>query len=414
MVFLRRVPTAVGLMILAVTELAGCSETVPQSATTQEVKVTVSKPLVQQITDYEYFTGKTAAVESVEVRARVSGYLDKILFEEGKEVKKGAKLFLIDPRPYKAAYDKADGNVKAAEARLKRQDADLDRIRRLMFDKAASREELDKAVGDRAETAGSLFALRAAVEEADLDLKFTDVTAPIAGMVSRTQVSVGNLVKADETPLTTIVSTDPMYVYFDVDERTVLDVQERIRKGHFQTTADAAIPVWVSLATDNNRYAHEGKLQFINNQVKSGTGTLELRAVLPNPVPPGGGPRMFQPGLFVRVKVPISQPMERLLVVDRAIGSDLDQKYVYVVDSKNVVERRPVKLGPLEKDLRVILPVPMVKADKGWRVAREGEKGEDSVRPGDRVIISGLQMVYPEMTVQANDVPMPGAARATQ
>jgi RND family efflux transporter MFP subunit len=413
MVSLRCVPIAIGLIILAAVS-SGCSEPPSESAASQPVKVTVSKPLVEQVTDYEYFTGKTAAVESVEVRARVSGYLDKILFEEGKEVKKGTKLFVIDPRPYRAAVDQAQGNVKAAEARLKRQDADVGRVRQLMLDKASSREEYDKAVGDRGETAGSLASLNAAVETAKIDLDYTDVISPVSGMVSRALVTVGNLVQKDVTPLTTIVSMDPMYVYFDVDERTVLDVQERIRKGHFNTVADAAVPVWVSLATDKNQYAHEGKIQFINNQVKPGTGTLELRAELPNPAPKGGGPRMFQPGLFVRVKVPISEPMKQLLVVDRAIGSDLDQKFVYIVDDKNVVERRPVKLGPLEKELRVILPVPMVKSDKGWRVATEGEKGEDSVRAGDRVIISGLQMVYPGVTVQANEVPMPGGAKTTQ
>jgi RND family efflux transporter MFP subunit len=383
-------------------------EAVSQSPQSQEVKVTVSKPVVRNVTDFEYFTGQTAAVESVEVRARVSGYLKEILFKEGKEVKKDAKLFLIDPRPYKASLAQAEGNVQAAEARLKRQDSDIDRVRRLMADRASSREEYDKAIGDREETAGSLFALKAGVAQAQLDLSFTDVIAPVGGMVSRAQVTVGNLIKADSTLLTTIVSVDPMYVYFNVDERTVLDVQERMRQGHHKSVEDAAFPVWVSLATSAGQYPYEGKLQFIDNRVNTGTGTLQVRAVLPNP-PVEGGPRRFSPGLFVRVKVPISGGVQRLLVVDRAVGSDLDQKFVYVVDDKNVVERRPVKVGPLEKDLRVILPVPVVKSDKGLRPAREGEKGEPSLREGERVIISGLQQVYPGVTVQANEVKMPGS-----
>ena len=215
--------------------------------------------------------------------ARVSGYLKEILFEEGKEVKKDAKLFVIDPRPYKAAFDQAEGNVKAAEARIKRQDSDIARIRRLMADRASSREEYDKAIGDREETAGSLFALRAGVEQAKLDLDFTDVTAPVGGMVSRALVTIGNLIKADSTLLTTIVSVDPMYVYFNVDERTVLDVQERIRQGNFKNVAEASLPVWVSLATSANQYPYEGKLQFIDNRVNTGTGTLQVREVLPNP-----------------------------------------------------------------------------------------------------------------------------------
>ncbi len=408
MEYRRPVWSSVGLMILAAPYLTGCSETVPITPASQEVQVTVSKPLVKNVTDFEYFTGQTAAVESVEVRARVSGYLQKILFKEGKEVKKDAKLFEIDPRPYKAAYDEAEGKVKAAEARLTKQDADVARVRQLMSQRASSPEEYDQAIGARGETAGSLFALKAGVEKTKLDLGFTDVTAPISGMVGKAVVTVGNLIAADSTLLTTIVSMDPMYVNFNVDERVVLEVQERIRAGHVKTVEEAGLPVWVSLATEQDTFPHEGKLQFLNNQINTGTGTLQVRAVLPNPHV-DGGPRLFTPGLFVRVKVPVSQGFKRLLVVDRAIGSDLDQKYVYVVDDKNVIERRPVKTGPLEKELRVVMPISVVKTDKGLRPAREGEKGEDSLRESDRVVISGLQMVYPGATVQAKEVMMPGA-----
>jgi RND family efflux transporter MFP subunit len=399
------------LLLLGCLGLAGCSPPPAESGGDEAAAVTVSKPLVKQVTDFEYFTGQTAAVDSVEVRARVSGYLDKILFTEGKEVKKDAKLFVIDPRPYKAAYDQADGKLKAAEARLRRQDADLERIARLIAQKAVSREEYDKAIGDKAETAGGIFTLQAGIEQAKLDLGFTDVISPIDGVVGRALVTKGNLVRADETTLTSVVSVDPMYVYFNVDERTVLDIQERIRKGSFRTVAEAAVPAWVSLANEGNQYPHEGKIDFINNQVNTGTGTLQVRAVFANP-PGGGGLRLFTPGLFVRVKIPVSQSTKRLLVADRAIGSDLGEKFVYVVDAKNVVERRPVKVGPLEKNLRVIVPVPVVKGEKGWRPARENEKGEDSLREGERVIISGLQQVYPGVSVRANEVKMPGGDSA--
>jgi RND family efflux transporter MFP subunit len=406
MAALRRALTSVGLMFLAAAGLTGCTETTQEAAGTSVVSVTVKKPVVRKVTSFEYFTGKTEAKESVQVRARVSGYLKEILFAEGKEVKKDAKLFVIDPRPYKAALDQAEGNVKAAEARLVRQDNDLLRLKKLRLERATSAEEYDKAVGDRAETAGSIFALKAAIEKAQLDLDFTVVLSPINGMVSRALVTTGNLVKADDTVLTTVVSTDPMYVNFNVDERIVLDVQESLRKGHFPSVVDAKIPVWVSLATDKGEYKKDpdGKLQFINNQINTGTGTLQVRAELPNPIPKDGGPRQFAPGLFVRVKVPISKDIERLLIPDRAIGSDMDQKFVYVVDDKNVIEKRPVKAGPLDKDLRVVLPVPMVKTDKGWRAAREGEKGEkESLGPSDRVVISGLQQIYPGVTVQVRD-----------
>jgi RND family efflux transporter MFP subunit len=393
-----------GLMLLAAMGLTGCTETPQEDTGTSVVRVTVEKPVVRKVTSFEHFTGKTEAKESVQVRARVSGYLKEILFAEGKEVKKDAKLFVIDPRPYKAAFDQADGNVKAAEARLVRQDNDLLRLKKLRLERATSAEEYDKAVGDRAETAGSIFSLQAAVEKAKLDLDFTDVLSPINGMVSRALVTTGNLVKADDTVLTTVVSMDPMYVNFNVDERIVLDVQESIRQQHVKSVGEADVPVWVSLAIDKEEYPHKGKLQFINNQLNAGTGTLQLRAQVPNPLPKDGGPRIFTPGLFVRVKLPISKDIERLLVPDRAIGSDMDQKFVYVVDDKSVIEKRPVKAGPLDKDLRVVLPVPMVKTGKGWRAAREGEKGEkESLGPGDRVVISGLQQIYPGVTVQVRD-----------
>ena len=187
----------------------------------------------------------------------------------------------------------------------------------------------------------------------------------MTGVISKTSVTPGNLVIADKTLLTVLVSVDPIYVSFDVDERTLLEVQVEIRKGGFKNAKDAKIPVWAGLATEKGGYPHEGFLDFVDNRINTSTGTLKFRATLPNPGVLGS--RLFTPGLFVRVKVDVTTPANQLLVADRAIGSDLDKKYVYVVNEKKAVERRPIKLGPLYKGLRVVYPVQVVFTDKGVR-----------------------------------------------
>jgi RND family efflux transporter MFP subunit len=346
--------------------------------------VTVSRPIEREVVDYNSFTGRTAAVESVEIRARVSGYLDKIHFREGSEVKQGDLLFEIDPRPYRTALDQAKGNLASAEARLKRQDADVARAEQLVSTNAISRQDYDLAVGDRGETAASLQALRAAVERANLDLEFAKINAPISGRIDRALVTVGNLVAADSTVLTTIVSLDPIYAYFDSDEATVLDYRQLIREEKAISAEEAKLPVYVGLANEQG-YPHEGVIDFVSNQLNPGTGTLRVRGVFSNEH------RILSPGLFVRVRVPIGSPRRALLVTERALDTDQGQKILYVINDKNVVASRPVRIGALHDGLRII---------------------EEGLHPQDGVIVNGLQYVRPGATVEPTLVDMPPSPTA--
>src|SRR5262249_45253455 len=251
--------------------------------------------------------------------------------KEGSFVKKGDVLFEIDPRTYEAALKQAEGNLEAAEARLKRLDADLTRTRDLIVQKAASRADLDKVVGDRGEAAASISALKAAVEQAKLDLGFTKVLAPIDGRVSRYLLTVGNLVQSGQsggTALTTIVSVDPIYVYIDVDEHTVQYVRKLIREGKAKSARDVDLPIMLGLANDVG-FPHHGVLNFVDNQVNPKTGTLRVRGVFRNK------DEVLSPGYFARVRVPIGFPHHSLLISERAIDTDQGQKIVYVVDKEN-------------------------------------------------------------------------------
>jgi RND family efflux transporter MFP subunit len=345
--------------------------------------VTVSRPLEPEVTDHADFTGRTAAVDSVELRARVWGYLNKVNFKEGAMVQKGDVLFEIDPLTYQAALDNAEGNLASMQARLVRLDADFARARRLLSSGAMSREDYDRIAGDRGEAAASRQALKAAVERAKLDLGYTKVTAPVNGRTSRYVVTVGNLIQAGDqgggTLLTTIVSVDPIYTYFDVDERTVLRVRQLIREGKAKSARETEWPVWLGLATEEG-FPHQGKINFENNQVNPKTGTLRVRGMFRNE------DEALSPGFFARVRMPIGQAHKALLVSDRAIDTDQGQKIVYIVNTKNEVISRPVRLGALHDGLREITA---------------------GLKPGERVIVGGLQQVRPGVTVEANLLDMP-------
>jgi RND family efflux transporter MFP subunit len=369
--------------------LAGCAQPPAEGPAAGSPPVTVSYPVEREVTDYADFTARTAAVDSVELRARVSGYLDKVNFKEGALVKTGDVLFEIDPRTYQAVLKHAEGNLAAADARVVRLDADFARARRLIGTGAMSREDYDKIAGDRGEAAASHAALKAAVERAQLDLGFTKVTAPVSGRISRYFVTVGNLVQAGDltggTLLSTIVSVDPMYAYFDVDEHTVLRVKQLIRQGKAKTPDDPDIPVWLGLANEDG-HPHRGSIHFIDNQVNPKTGTLRVRGVFPNK------DEALSPGYFARVRVPIGFPHKTLLVSERALDTDQGQKVVYVVDKDNRVASRPVRLGALHDGRREIT---------------------DGLQPGERVIVNGLQLVRPGMTVEPNLVDMPTSKART-
>jgi RND family efflux transporter MFP subunit len=370
--------------------LAGCAHAPSEGPPAAAPAVTVSHPVERTITDYADFTARTAAVDAVELRARVSGYLDKVNFKEGALVQKGDLLFEIDPRTYRAQLEQAKGNLATVEARVLQAEADLARARRLIGTRAISQEDFDRFAADRSAAVASRASATAAVERAQLDLNFTRVIAPVSGRISRYNVTVGNLVQAGDltggTLLTTIVSVDPMYAYFDVDERTVLRVKQLIREG--QAVSPEATEVTVALGLANEAgHPHRGVINFIDNQVNPRTGTLRVRGVFPNP------DEALSPGYFARVRVPIGSPHKALLITDRALDTDQGQKIVYVVDKDNRVTVRPVTVGALHDGLRQVT---------------------DGLKAGERVIVNGLQQVRPGATVEAKLIVMPGAGVSGQ
>ncbi len=372
------------LLLGAFLALIGCSPA-PQAPPPVVPSVTVSFPIQRAITDYAEYPGRTAAIDSVQVRARVTGYLDKINFKDGSEVEQGQVLYEIDPRPYQAALNQAEAQVRLQEAQLKYQEALYNRDLRLVESGAVAKEDLQKDLAARDTTAASLNAAKAAVEQTKLNLGFTKVQSPITGRLSRTLITRGNLVVAYNTVLTSIVSEDPMYTYFDVDEQTMLHVQQLIREGKFKSVLEGAkIRVLLGLANEKG-FPHRGLVDFVNNQVTPGTGTLQVRGAFANPKPPVGL-RVLTPGLFVRIRVPISPPYQALLVNQRALGTDQNLRFVYTVNDQNEVVRRDVELGTELGGLQVIT---------------------SGLKPDDRVIVNGIQRARPGGTVNPRLVPMP-------
>jgi multidrug efflux system membrane fusion protein len=313
--------------------------------------------------------------------------LDKIHYQEGAEVQQGDLLFEIDPRPYEYALQQSQAQVSQQQANVKYQDALYARNLRLFnAGQTVSQEELQLSLSQRDTARANLRAAEAAVKQAQLNLGFTKVTSPITGRASRTLITRGNLIVADQTVLTTVVSMDPVYAYFDVDEPTVLRIQQLIREGRFKSAREKGVrvPVLLGLATEEG-YPHEGHVDFINNQITSSTGTLQVRAVFENPKPKIGD-RILSPGLFIRVRVMIGSPYEALLINQRAIGIDQNLRYVYAVDKQKQVSRRNVQLGTQHGALQVVV------------------KGLTKV---DRVVVSGLQKIHPGMAVESKLVPMP-------
>jgi membrane fusion protein, multidrug efflux system len=357
--------------------LFGCKGASPPLAATPPPAVSVAPPLEREVLDYDEYTGHITAVEEVAVRSRVRGYLVKVNFTEGAEVKQGDVLFEIDPRPFQADLDAAKGKVAQWEAKLARAEADVTRYERLLPKGAASQKDLDAATADRGEARAAIQSARAEVERAALDVEFAKVTAPISGRVSRANVTKGNLISGTETtPLTTIVSMNPIYVYFNVDERALLQYQQAARKqaGGGERAAnvkDAKIPISLGLAGEAG-FPYEGVIDFANNQVDSQTGTIQVRGVFAN------ANRALTPGLFARVRIPVGDKYQAMLVPERAIGTDQGQKYLLAVNDKNVVEYRAVKLGRLFDNLRVI---------------------QEGVKPGELVIVNGIQRARPGLTV---------------
>ncbi len=258
--------------------------------------VTAAAPVQETITDYREYTGRTSAVESVEIRARVSGYLQRIAFTEGQMVEKDQLLFQIDPRPYQQALSEAQGNLNAAQARFQRFSSELERANRLLPTNSISQAEVDIAAANRAEAAAQVTSLQAAIDRANLDLEFTEIKAPITGRAGRALITVGNLVSSDTTILTSIVSLDPMYAYFDIDEASALNYRQRIRENKVASARDSFIPIELGLANEEN-HPHQGFIDFVDNQTDPTTGNITVRGRFPN------ADGTLVPGLFARIKI---------------------------------------------------------------------------------------------------------------
>jgi membrane fusion protein, multidrug efflux system len=361
--------------------LAGCpgeKAKAPASAPPPP-KVSVAKPVVKQITEWDDFTGRFAAVDSVDVRARVSGYVDKVNFDEGSLVKAGDLLFTVDPRPYQAVVDEATANLDVANTQYDFASKELSRAESLVERGNISRSALDERRQQYASAQAQIEGAKAALRRAKLDLEFTQVRAPIAGRVSNKQVSIGNLVEADKTVLTNIVSIDPMQFYFDIDEQSYLAYARTTLDGNGVASMVASVEVRVTLP-DESDGGRKGHLDFIDNRIDDATGTMRARAVFPNT------DGLLQPGLFGRISIPGSPPHEGVLIPDEAISSDQDRRIVYVLDDKNAVTAQVVRPGP--------------RID-GYRVIRKGLTGSE------RIVIDGLMRVRPGVTVEPQLVELP-------
>jgi multidrug efflux pump subunit AcrA (membrane-fusion protein) len=326
---------------------ASCQRSQPP-AERPKVEVVVTTPITDKVTDYQDFTGRLDAVKTVDIRARVTGYVTKARFKEGDDVHEGDLLFEIDPRTYEADHNQAEANLKLAEADSKLQQKNAARAQRMRSDKALSQEEYETTVATAEKSKATVKSMEAARDRAKLYVDFTRVTAPWNGRISRRLVDPGNLVNADQTILTTMVTEDPLYAYFDVDERTYLD--------------------------------HIGTVNFIDNRVNATTGTIRMRGVFPNPL------KALKPNLFARIRLPTGRPYEAILIPDEAILSDQGRKYVDVVNDQEEVVYRPVTIG---QEIR------------GLRVIKEG------LAPGEWVIVSGMQRVKPGTKVQKKEQPPP-------
>jgi len=367
--------------------IGACAKSGGAPAAPQAPQVSVASVLERKVKDWDEFTGRFQAVETVEIRPRVSGYIDKVAFKEGSMVKSGDLLFVIDPRPYQAEFDRAAADLKRYKTALDLARIESARVQRLRESGAVSQEELDERTSTVAQAEANVAGAQAALESAQLNLSFTRVTSPITGRVSRAEVTRGNLVTGGSnggTLLSSVVSMDPIYLYFDGDEQAYLRYTQMARDGERASSRDAPNPVRVGLANEEG-FPHAGTMDFVDNQLNPQTGTIRARAVLENK------DGEFTPGLFARVQLLGRDEYDAVLIDDRAVNTDQNQKYVLLLAAGNKVEYRKVKLGRLVDGLRIV---------------REGLKA------GDVIVVNGAQRVHPGVTVTPERVPMGGDAAA--
>ncbi|MBS0208118.1 MAG: efflux RND transporter periplasmic adaptor subunit [Planctomycetes bacterium] len=360
----------VGLCLL-VAAVAGCQRKVQKIVEPKTPEVIVAAPTEQVVTEYEKFTGRTKAVSTVEIHSRVTGYLDAVKFRDGTDVLAGAPLFEIDPRTFQATVDGALASVEQNKARLERLERHEERVTKLWQNRTITDQEYDQARFDRAEAAASLAAANATLKLAQQNLGFCIITSPLTGRISSRLVDPGDLVKADETPLVVIVSTHPIYAYFDIDERTALRLRRLILDGKLPVSADGKTHVNLALA-DEDDFSLEGTIDFFDNQIEAGTGTLRVRAVIENK------DLLLAPGMFLRLRIPVTTPQQALLVHEESLGTDQGQRFLYVVNEKDEISYRRVQTGFLTAGMRVI---------------------QEGLEPGERVVVTGLQRVRPGVKV---------------
>jgi RND family efflux transporter MFP subunit len=373
--------------------------------------VTAGPPVERPVSRYIEFTGRTDAVDSVEIRARVTGFLKKVFFEngeesegassgsgEGTEVKAGTPLYEIDEREYVADRDAAKSELTTALAQQEKAVSDVKRAITLKEKGNISAEEFERTETAKKQADAQVESASAKLARAELNVEFSHIAAPISGKISKTEISAGNLIRAENTLLTTIVSVDPIHVYFDLDERTLLTVRKLMLDGKIKAARSESsgsretFPVELGLAIDEG-YPKKGYIDFLDNRVNPATGTIRVRGVFENPESaPGSQKREITPGMFARVRVPLGEPQPSLLVAERAIGTSQARKFVYIVNEKNEVVDRTVTLGPMDGGLRVIA---------------------EGLKAGEKVIIDGLQRVRPGAEVQPKPATMDSRPGAT-
>lgn len=349
-----------GLAIALTVLLSGCEAQSDEAmAMPPPPEVDVAEVVVEPVTLWESFTGRVASPETVDLRPRVSGYIDEVAFEEGELVQAGDLLFQIDPRPYKAREQAARAELALANSQLELARSEAGRAKTLLESRAISREEYDQRNAALMSARARVQAAQAALDTAELDLQYTRVTAPVSGRAGRALVTRGNLANADQSLLTTVVSVDPVHVYFEADEKSAFNSQQLLANGQSRN-------VRISLGDEGSRQ-YQGELDFVDNHLNPGTGTLQYRAVLNNP------DGLIRPGQFARVEMPVAELDRALLVNRKAVLTDQDRRYVYVVDENNRVAPRHVTTGRQVDDLLVI---------------------RDGLNSGDLVIINGVQKVF--------------------
>jgi RND family efflux transporter MFP subunit len=374
------------VLLLPLALLAGCLGDAPPTAPTKPPDVEVSQPVVDTLTDYEVFTGRTQAINAVDIRARVTGYLEQAPFQQGDDVKQGDVLFVIQQKPFEDALRQTQASLEQQRAQLKYNEANYQRLRTLASRNASAIDEMEQALATRDASQNAVKGAEAAVAIAQQNLDWSTVRAKFAGRISRRLVDPGNDVIADNTVLASLVQLDRLYAYFDVDERTLLRINHLLPHGKIPPDAAKLLPVTLGLANEKpEAFSHEGVVEFADNKVDPTTGTLRMWGTFNNPN------FDLKPGLFIRVRMGLGAPRKALFVSEAALGSDQGRKFLYVVNGENKVEYRHVETGQRKNGLIAV---------KGL----DQELTED-----DRIVVNGLQRVRPPMEVEAKPVPMPPA-----